>query len=126
MDFELVTNSGKANWHIEEQILLNNDSSSNRQFWMSDAGIISSYPFNCTKCMNSSLKLDHSKCEPFDNNNPIISLDDLVKHGGGGMYYKIMKCKSCKSKYYFGFGYIEPNYGRDVYVIHTILKVVNI
>jgi len=122
MDFDLI-NISNSKWTIVKQILFNTDPYKEEKLWVYSSGVEIGYDFVCPNCKICRSKIDIKNVLGFKSNDAIISIAELIEYGGAGMLFKVLKCNSCESHYYFGFGYIEPNNGWDVYVLHTILEI---
>lgn len=88
-----------------------------------DAGSHTSYDFTCKNCNGSKTDINISDFTNFQADKIKINLDDLIEKGGTGSMCKLIKCERCNTFYYVGFGYDEPNNGRDVFMIHSILEL---
>ncbi|NER12090.1 hypothetical protein GWK08_01430 [Leptobacterium flavescens] len=88
-----------------------------------DAGRKTPFYFLCPNCKKHSINIDHLNTRYFNKEGFILDLDEVVKLGGAGPMHKLIKCSHCNSIFYIGIGYFEPNNGRDVFDIHTIIEI---
>lgn len=121
MEFELINIENPCTI-VKQHFLIENIHDSN--YWIYDAGRKNPYEFICPGCQVKSILIDHLNCKPVHLKQHFNDPDKVIRMGGTGLVFKIIRCSNCGTCYYIGLGLIEPNNGRDVYVLHTILEIV--
>ena len=96
--------------------------------WVNDAGKVSPYTFLCPNCQNNTITIELQtqpsfNCTYLEVKQPPIKLTALRAWNSGSLFYQLIKCAKCPTVYFAGFTYTEPNYGRDVFLLKTILEV---
>ncbi|TKD60536.1 hypothetical protein [Flavobacterium sp. ASW18X] len=121
MGFKSLDKSDKT-FEVEKQHLLNTDGFSS-EYCILDFKTVTPYYFNCRVCQDSSINIDHINANSFNPEKIKIELESIIELGGTGTICKIIKCDNCDTHYFVGIGYIEPNNGRDVLLLHTIIEL---
>lgn len=115
-------NKSVRNFTPVKTLFLNTEGHSSK-FIILDSGKSTPYYFKCISCKKSSINIDHSNAHPFDPKKLKIPIEKIIEMGGTGTICKIINCSNCNNYYFVGIGYTEPNYGRDVLLLHTILEL---
>jgi hypothetical protein len=121
MGFETISPLNKK-YRIVKQHFLNKEKFKSN-YWIYDSGRKMPYYFMCPNCNMNSTNINHLDTETVDSSNFVLDLTQVAELGGAGSMGKIIECSQCKTEYYVGIGYIEPNNGRDVFLIHTIIEI---
>lgn len=121
MGFKTLDKSD-INFTISKQHLLNKKGVV-QKYCILDSGHSTPYYFSCPNCKNSSINIDHSNANSFNPDKIKINLNSIIELGGTGTISKLIECENCQTNYFIGIGYIEPNNGRDVLLIHTIIEL---
>ena len=79
------------------------------------------YYFMCPVCKKNSTNIGHDKLNSFDSKKFKIDFNAILSLGGPGSMCKLIQCTHCDTHYFVGIGYIEPNNGRSVLLIHNII-----
>jgi len=114
--------SSNLKFEIIKQHVLNLDTAINN-YCISDAGKKTPYYFMCPNCKSSSISIDDSMVAIFNSKKIKIDSKALIENGGTGSYCKLINCENCNTYYFVAIGYTEPNYGRDVLLLHSILEL---
>ena len=98
-----------------------------REGTLSDSGYASPYEIVCFGCEKSSYTLE-IRFHPFNLRHFSLTdvgfdREEIISYGGAGQNDVWLQCPHCQTHYYVGVGWYEPNNGRDVFVLHTILEV---
>ncbi|MEJ8757131.1 hypothetical protein WG947_09000 [Pontibacter sp. H259] len=120
MPFEKTDSFRK--YKIVKQHFYNDDP---HQYWLFDAGKNTPYTVVCPVCKSSDFRIDFNslEAEVYIDDLSILDEEELRQLGGSGSVYKIIRCLNCNNLFYIGIGYREPNNGRDVYLLKTIIEV---
>lgn len=121
MGFSTLDTSEKS-FRIIEQHILNEDGFT-PEFTLLDFRTVTPYYFSCTSCDRSTGHIGHDDAKTFSNQKFRIDSASLQEFGGPGTISKLINCDHCHTTFFVGIGYMEPNYGRDVFVLHSILEL---
>lgn len=94
-----------------------------REYCISDANNVTPYHFTCPVCHDSVTHIDCSDAKCIENIKVNIDWEAIKALGGTGVIGKLMSCDHCHTPYFIGIGYVEPNYGRDVFLLHSIIEL---
>jgi hypothetical protein len=117
MGFETILKHNKTYQIVKEHFL--NKEEHKRDWWIYDSGKKSPFYFMCPNCKANSTNINHLDTKNIDEK----TINQITKLSETGSIYKIIKCSQCNTEYYVGIGYIEPNNGRDVYLLHSIIEI---
>lgn len=118
------TSQDNANQHFEviQQYLLNKVGFTSA-YRIVDGNRVTPYHFTCPVCNNSSTNIDCSNSKWVESMTIRIDWEAIKALGGTGDMGKLISCDNCQTPYFIGIGYAEPNYGRDVFFLHTIIEL---
>jgi hypothetical protein len=121
MGFKSLNKSDKT-FEVSKQHLLNKEGFTSK-YCILDSNSSTPYYFLCPNCKTNSTNIDHSNANSFNPNKIKVDLDSIIELGGTGTICKLISCENCLTNYFVGIGYIEPNNGRDVLLMHTIIEL---
>lgn len=121
MGFKSLNKSNK-HFEVARQHILNTDGFTS-EYCIQDSNKVTPFHFNCQGCTDSSDTIDHLNCNPFDTEKIKVDVNSIIELGGTGTICKVIECENCATNYFVGIGYIEPNNGRDVLLLHTIIEL---
>jgi hypothetical protein len=121
MGFKLINNSEKE-FIIVKQHLINKEGFIPK-YCILDSRHSTPYYFLCPNCKKNSTNIDHLNAHSFDSNKIKVNINSIIEMGGTGTISKLISCQNCLTNYFVGIGYIEPNNGRDVLLLHTIIEL---
>lgn len=110
---------------VEKQHLLNT-AYFIREYCITDANKVTPYQFSCLVCKTSSTEIALSNTKWIESIKIQLVWDAIKALGGTGVMGSVITCDNCHTPYLIGIGYAEPNYGRDVFFVHTIIELRNI
>jgi hypothetical protein len=111
----------KKKYFIKKLRLLNKEGWT-KEFCLLDHKTRTDYSFTCPHC-NTSTNIDTIHAVFFQLVDWEIDEKELLPYDGTGMFGKIIHCPGCHTSYYTGINYLEPNNGRDVFVLHNIIEL---
>ncbi len=120
MGFTLLDKSDSC-FEVVRQHLLNTKGFTSK-YCLLDYKSATPYYFKCPVCKDS-IHIDHSNANSFNREKIKINLQSIIDLGGTGIICKIIQCNNCHTNYFVGIGYMEPNNGRDVFLLHTIIEL---
>lgn len=121
MAFKILTDTDKK-FEIVKQHVLNKDGFT-KKYCILDSTVHTPFYFKCPVCKTNSTNIDLSNTQTFQSQKFQIDLDSITALGGTGIMCKIIQCENCSANYFVGIGYTEPNNGRDVFLLHTIIEI---
>lgn len=92
------------------------------EFCLQDSNFKKCYKFNCCNC-KQVIDINSENLSIFKNLGLNFNEREIEIISGTGSLSKIVICKNCKTLYFVGIGYLEPNYGRDVLVLHNVVEL---
>lgn len=90
---------------------------------VSDGGISKHFEFRCQFCVDSVGVISMENAWGMEQLKKQMNIETFRPFGGCGMFFKLIECDLCHTAYYVGFGYTEPNNGRDVFFVLNIIQV---
>lgn len=115
-------NNTDKHYKVTRQHLLNTQGFT-REYCISDANKVTPYQFSCPVCKTSSTKIISSNARWIESIKIQLDWEAIKALGGTGDMGNVMTCDTCHTPYFIGIGYAEPNYGRDVFFVHTIIEL---
>ncbi|SNR17028.1 hypothetical protein [Tenacibaculum jejuense] len=116
-----------------KEVVLSNDKGWTNKYTILDHITETPYKFKCIVCNDATVEINHydlgnvgNKTCTYQSNTDtpvIIATNDIRNHNGIGFCSKVTCCNNCNTYYYASFGYTEPNNGRDVIFLDTILRL---
>ena len=109
----------------EMKLIILNSKGWTKEFCLQDSDFRSDFIFNCPNCKKINF-IDAKNSTSYPNIGLKFTQNEIDSIGGTGTISKLIDCVKCKTIYFVGIGYIEPNNGRDVLVLHNIVELDNI
>lgn len=121
MTFTIQDNVDKHFAVVKQHVL--NTAGNTREYRIADTSKITPYHFTCPVCHDSTTNIDCSDTKWVESMKVQIDWQATTTLSCIGDMGKVIICDHCDTPYFIGIGYTEPNYGRDVFLLHCIIEL---
>lgn len=94
-----------------------------KKYCILDFKKVTPFHFTCPVCKQSNTNIDYSDAGSFNPKKIKIDELSLTATKSLGTICKLIVCETCDTYYFVSIGYIEPNYGRDVLLLDSIIEL---